>query len=133
MSGQLNPDTNTWPQGSGRSAAARDYHDRAVGMVGAVVTGRAEQHPQHAAMSATAHDEKIGRSCSPRPGRSQSLITSVEMGTETSGSAPEGTLVAIHATGTPGAFFRWASPAMTGQVRKSITGDLDRLRSCLET
>ena len=38
-----------------------DYHDRAVGMVGAVVTDRAEQHPQQAAMSATAHDEEVGR------------------------------------------------------------------------
>jgi hypothetical protein len=46
--------------------------------------------------------------------------------------APEGTLVAIHAQGTPGRFFGWASPLMTHQVRKSITGDLDRLRGCLE-
>ena len=46
--------------------------------------------------------------------------------------APDGTLVAIHATGTPGGFFRWASPMMAGQVRKSITGDLHRLRACLE-
>ena len=43
-----------------------------------------------------------------------------------------GPLVAIHATGTPGRFFGWASPLMTRQVRKSITGDLDRLRTCLE-
>ena len=47
--------------------------------------------------------------------------------------APEGTLVAIHATGTPGGFFGWASPMMAGQVSKSITGDLHRLRACLET
>lgn len=47
--------------------------------------------------------------------------------------APNGTLVAIHATGTPGAFFRWASPVMARQVRRSIAGDLNRLRDCLET
>jgi hypothetical protein len=46
--------------------------------------------------------------------------------------APDGTIVAIHATGAPGGFFRWATPAMAQQVRKSITGDLDRLRACLE-
>jgi hypothetical protein len=46
--------------------------------------------------------------------------------------APEGTLVAIHASGTPGRFFGWASPLMTRQVRKSIMSDLDRLRDCLE-
>lgn len=27
--------------------------------------------------------------------------------------APDGTQVAIHATGTPGGFFRWVTPAMT--------------------
>jgi hypothetical protein len=47
--------------------------------------------------------------------------------------APEGTLVAIHATGTPGRFFGWATPLMTRQVRKSIAGDLERLRAALET
>ena len=47
--------------------------------------------------------------------------------------APEGTLVAIHASGTPGRFFAWASPLMTRQVRKSITSDLERLRGCLES
>lgn len=47
--------------------------------------------------------------------------------------APDGTLVAIHATGTPGGFFRWATPMMKRQVNKSITGDLHRLRTCLET
>jgi hypothetical protein len=47
--------------------------------------------------------------------------------------APVGTLVAIHAAGTPGGYFRWATPMMTRQVRKSITGDLNRLRACLET
>jgi hypothetical protein len=46
--------------------------------------------------------------------------------------APEGTLIAIHASGTPGRFFGWASPLMTRQVRKNITGDLNRLRGCLE-
>ena len=46
--------------------------------------------------------------------------------------APDGTLVAIHATGTPGGFFRWATPMMKRQVSKSITGDLYRLRTCLE-
>jgi len=47
--------------------------------------------------------------------------------------SPDGTLVAIHASGAPGGFFRWATPVMSAQVRKSITGDLDRLRVCLET
>jgi len=47
--------------------------------------------------------------------------------------APDGTLVAIHAAGTPGGFFRWATPMMTRQVRKSIAADLNRLRACLET
>jgi len=46
--------------------------------------------------------------------------------------APEGTLVAIHAVGTPGRFFGWATPVMAHQVRKSITGDLGRLRAVLE-
>lgn len=47
--------------------------------------------------------------------------------------AADGTLVAIHATGTPGGFFRWATPMMKRQVNKSITSDLYRLRTCLET
>ncbi|MGZ4427764.1 MAG: SRPBCC family protein [Nocardioidaceae bacterium] len=42
------------------------------------------------------------------------------------------TLVAIHATGTPGRFFGWASPLMGKAVRRSISGDLERLRDCLE-
>jgi Polyketide cyclase / dehydrase and lipid transport len=47
--------------------------------------------------------------------------------------APEGTLVAIHASGAPAGFFgRVAAPMMTRQVRMSITGDLERLRDCLE-
>ena len=46
---------------------------------------------------------------------------------------PEGTLVAIHASGSPGRFFGWATPLMTGQVRKSIAADLVRLKHCLET
>ena len=47
--------------------------------------------------------------------------------------APGGTLVAIHASGSPAGFFgRMAAPMMTRQVRKSIAGDLERLRTCLE-
>ena len=46
--------------------------------------------------------------------------------------APGGTRVAIHATGTPGRFFGWATPVMARQVRKSISGDLGRLRAALE-
>jgi hypothetical protein len=46
--------------------------------------------------------------------------------------ADGGTLVSIHATGTPGRFFRWATPIMSGRVRRSIQGDLDRLRAALE-
>jgi hypothetical protein len=42
-----------------------------------------------------------------------------------------GTLVAIRATGNPGRFFGWATPLMTRQVRKTIAGDLQRLRACL--
>ncbi len=45
---------------------------------------------------------------------------------------PAGTLVAIHAVGTPGRFFGWASPVMARQVRRSISGDLGRLRAVLE-
>jgi hypothetical protein len=44
-----------------------------------------------------------------------------------------GTLVAIHAQGTPGRFFGWATPIMARMVRKNIADDLARLRSCLET
>jgi hypothetical protein len=47
--------------------------------------------------------------------------------------APDGTLVAIHAAGVPGGFFGWATLMMARQVRKSITGDLNNLRACLET
>jgi len=47
--------------------------------------------------------------------------------------AADDTLVAIHASGTPGAFFGWATPLMARQVRRSITSDLDRLRACLGT
>ncbi|MEP7193942.1 MAG: SRPBCC family protein [Actinomycetota bacterium] len=47
--------------------------------------------------------------------------------------APDGTLVAIHASGTPGGFFGWASPLMKRQVNRSITSDLERLRTCLES
>ena len=43
----------------------------------------------------------------------------------------DGTHVAIRATGDPGRFFGWATPLMARQVRKNITGDLERLRDCL--
>jgi len=46
--------------------------------------------------------------------------------------AEGGTMVAIHAAKPPGAFFGWATPLMSRQVRKSITADLERLRACLE-
>lgn len=46
--------------------------------------------------------------------------------------APEGTVVAIRASGSPGRFFGWATPLMTRQVRRSITADLERLRDRLE-
>lgn len=46
--------------------------------------------------------------------------------------AEAGTRVAIHATGSPGRFFGWATPLMAGRVRSSIAGDLERLRACLE-
>jgi hypothetical protein len=46
--------------------------------------------------------------------------------------ATDGTTVAIHAVGSPGRFFGWATPLMTRQVRRSITADLQRLRACLE-
>jgi hypothetical protein len=46
--------------------------------------------------------------------------------------AAGGTLVAIRASGKPGRFFGWATPLMERQVRKSITADLERLRTCLE-
>jgi hypothetical protein len=47
--------------------------------------------------------------------------------------AEGGTEVTIHASGTPGGFFGWATPLMTWQVRKSIAADLDRLRGCIES
>jgi hypothetical protein len=43
-----------------------------------------------------------------------------------------GTLAAIHATGSPGRFFGWATPLMRRQVQKNIAADLQRLRDCLE-
>ncbi len=46
--------------------------------------------------------------------------------------APGGTSVAIHAAGSPGRFFAWATPVMARQVRRSIAADLERLRACLE-
>ena len=42
------------------------------------------------------------------------------------------TLAAIHAVGSPGRFFGWATPLMRWQVRRSIAADLERLRACLE-
>jgi hypothetical protein len=46
--------------------------------------------------------------------------------------ADGGTLVRIHASGEPGRFFGWLTPVLARQVRKSIAGDLGRLRACLE-
>jgi hypothetical protein len=46
---------------------------------------------------------------------------------------PDGTTVTIHAAGSPGRFFGWATPLMARQVRSSITADLERLRQRLET
>ncbi|MFC7616617.1 SRPBCC family protein [Actinokineospora soli] len=46
--------------------------------------------------------------------------------------AEGGTEVAIHATGSPGRFFGVLTPLMRKQVHRSISADLDRLRSCLE-
>jgi len=46
---------------------------------------------------------------------------------------PGGTSVAIRAAGSPGRFFGWVTPLMTRQVRRSITADLERLRTCLES
>lgn len=43
-----------------------------------------------------------------------------------------GTRVAIHASGSPGRFFGWATPLMAGRVRKSIAADLAKLKRCLE-
>jgi Polyketide cyclase / dehydrase and lipid transport len=45
---------------------------------------------------------------------------------------PGTTRVSIHATGTPGRFFGWATPLMRRQVHRSIAADLERLRACLE-
>jgi Polyketide cyclase / dehydrase and lipid transport len=42
------------------------------------------------------------------------------------------TLAAIHATGSPGRFFGWATPLMRRRVHRSIAADLERLRACLE-
>jgi hypothetical protein len=46
---------------------------------------------------------------------------------------PDGTTVTIHATGTPGRFFGWATPLLARQVHRNIAADLGRLRGCLET
>lgn len=45
---------------------------------------------------------------------------------------PGGTRTAIHARGSPGRFFGWATPLMSRMVRRSIAGDLGRLRERLE-
>lgn len=45
---------------------------------------------------------------------------------------PEGTRVAIRATGSPGGFFAVAAPLMRWQVRRSIAADLERLRRNVE-
>lgn len=45
---------------------------------------------------------------------------------------PGGTEASIHVQGDPSALFRLAGPLMSRQVRKSIQGDLDRLRTVLE-
>ena len=44
----------------------------------------------------------------------------------------DGTVVAIHAAGSPGRFFGWAGPIMSRAVHKSIAADLERLKTCLE-
>ena len=46
--------------------------------------------------------------------------------------AAGGTLAAIHAAGSPGRFFGWATPIMRRQVERSISADLRRLRNCME-
>jgi hypothetical protein len=46
---------------------------------------------------------------------------------------PDGTTVTIHATGTPGRFFGWATPLLARQVHRNIAADLGRLRDCLES
>lgn len=43
-----------------------------------------------------------------------------------------GTRAAIHASGSPGRFFGWATPLMRRQVHRSIAADLERLKTCLE-
>ena len=53
--------------------------------------------------------------------------------TDDSTDGADSTLVTIHATGSPGWFFWWATPLMARKVRNSIAADLERLRSCLET
>ena len=42
------------------------------------------------------------------------------------------TIAAIRATGNPGRFFGWATPLLRRQVRRSISADLERLRTRLE-
>lgn len=45
---------------------------------------------------------------------------------------PEGTSVAIRASGSPGGFFAVAEPLMRWQVRRSIAADLARLKRNVE-
>jgi len=46
--------------------------------------------------------------------------------------APDGTLLALRAQGTPRRFFGFSTPVLNAQVRKHIAADLERLRRCLE-
>ena len=46
--------------------------------------------------------------------------------------APDGTLLALRAQGTPRPFFGFSTPVLNAQVRKRIAADLERLRRCLE-
>jgi len=41
--------------------------------------------------------------------------------------------VDVRPTGSPGRFFDWAKPLMNGQVRRSISADLARLKEHLDT
>jgi len=46
--------------------------------------------------------------------------------------APDGTLLAIRAQGTPRRFLGFSTPVLSAQVRKRIAADLEWLRRCLE-
>ena len=56
------------------------------------------------------------------------MVVRYELGDDGDGS----TVAAIHASGSPGKFFGWATPLMRRQVHRSIAADLERLRACLE-